>query len=384
MKSDINVSIVKVRRASGGRLKGYWYMRYHDPVTGKQITKSTGCEKKRDAERAAGAWENELRNGTYKAPSKTTWKDFRDQADSDYLPAMSKRGGDSVTTALDSFGRFALPRLMSGIDTATITRWQNSLRQAGLAEATIRCYSATLKAALGWGATHGLLTEVPEINMPKRAKLSDRRTPMKGRAVTPAEFERMLKAVSAVVDTDAVKSWETLLRGVWLSGLRLSEALSLSWDNEDELRVDIADDGYVMLAIPSEKQKNNRDELLPIAPEFRDFLLEVPHDERTGHVFPLLWRRTPRAGSGRRVDTVGKTVTAIGQAADVVVSVKSGKTKYASAHDLRRSFGDRWAARVPSLTLKTLMRHESIETTERYYVSRNARTVIDELEAFAT
>jgi hypothetical protein len=48
------------------------------------------------------------------------------------------------------------------------------------------------------------------------------------------------------------------------------------------------------------------------------------------------------------------------------------RVKYASAHDLRRSFGDRWAKRVMPAELKEMMRHESIETTLRYYVSSNA------------
>lgn len=135
---------------------------------------------------------------------------------------------------------------------------------------------------------------------------------------------------------------------------------------------------YVMLAIPAERQKSHRDELLPTVPEFEAFLKDVPAIERHGHVFPLNWRRNNFRG-GRRIDTVSKTITAIGKAADIVVSVKGGRTKYASAHDLRRSFGDRWAAKVQSLTLKTLMRHESIETTERYYVTRRAETVMDEL-----
>jgi len=41
------------------------------------------------------------------------------------------------------------------------------------------------------------------------------------------------------------------------------------------------------------------------------------------------------------------------------------RVKYASAHDLRRAFGERWAARIMPAQLKDLMRHESIETTLR-------------------
>lgn len=83
----------------------------------------------------------------------------------------------------------------------------------------------------------------PTIKLPKRARSSDRQTPMKGRALTNAEFQRMFDAVEGVVGPKAAPSWKLFLRGLWLSGLRLSETLSLSWDDEDELRVETADEG---------------------------------------------------------------------------------------------------------------------------------------------
>ena len=46
--------------------------------------------------------------------------------------------------------------------------------------------------------------------------------------------------------------------------------------------------------------------------------------------------------------------------------------KTASAHDLRRAFGERWASRLMPAQLMELMRHETIETTLSYYVGRNA------------
>ena len=56
---------------------------------------------------------------------------------------------------------------------------------------------------------------------------------------------------------------------------------------------------------------------------------------------------------------------------------KKGKKKYASAHDFRRAFGDRWALRVMPPVLMQLMRHESIETTMRYYVGRSVQATAD-------
>ncbi|MFO1002650.1 MAG: hypothetical protein U0936_20155, partial [Planctomycetaceae bacterium] len=89
--------------------------------------------------------------------------------------------------------------------------------------------------------------------------------------------------------------------------------------------------------------------------------------------------KAQRGGSViRRVDTVSSIIVEMGQKAGVKVNEKSkDKTKYASAHDLRRSFGFRWAMRVMPPVLMQLMRHESIQTTQEFYVGRNAEAAAD-------
>ena len=64
----------------------------------------------------------------------------------------------------------------------------------------------------------------------------------------------------------------------------------------------------------------------------------------------------------------GRIISGIGEAANVKVHTdpKTGKVKFASAHDFRRSFGERWAPRVMPQVLMELMRHESIETTLKF------------------
>jgi len=73
---------------------------------------------------------------------------------------------------------------------------------------------------------------------------------------------------------------------------------------------------------------------------------------------------------------VSRRVSEIGKAAGVrvYVSPRTGKEKWASAHDLRRAFGTRWAKLVMPPELQILMRHESIETTLRYYIETDAQT----------
>lgn len=57
--------------------------------------------------------------------------------------------------------------------------------------------------------------------------------------------------------------------------------------------------------------------------------------------------------------------------------------KHASAHDLRRSFGDRWAKRVIPVVLMQFMRHSDIKTTLRFYVAHDADATADAVWAAA-
>jgi integrase len=174
---------------------------------------------------------------------------------------------------------------------------------------------------------------------------------------------------------DALKAWEFYLTGLWLSGLRLAESLELYWDREDKLQIDLSG-RFGVFRIPAALEKGNQDRELPMAPEFVELLLSVPEGLRAGQVFEL-----PKiVGTGpMSPEQVGYTITALGKLAGVVVKrtptgdpEKPG-LKYASAHDLRRSFGDRWASRVMPQVLMELMRHETIETTMGYYVGKNAQ-----------
>ncbi len=61
-----------------------------------------------------------------------------------------------------------------------------------------------------------------------------------------------------------------------------------------------------------------------------------------------------------------------GRSIGAKAKVRVDSKKTASAHDMRRAFGERWASRLMPAQLMELMRHESIDTTLSYYVGRNA------------
>jgi integrase len=398
------------------------YMRYKNPLTGKYVTRSTevrrdGARARKAAESVASKWEAELQEGRYKSPSKVTWAEFRERYEDEVLPGLAENTAGKVAATFNAVEEHINPRLLADLTAERISVLTKALRDVnrtraadpakakkkklpastaprvtvnGLSEATIKGHLAHLMSALRWAHKLGLLVEVPKVDRPKRAKKSTRSTPMKGRPITGEEFDRMLVKVRDVVlqkpktgsiqppelsagDAECVETWQHLHRGLWWSGLRLDEAMQLWWDRDDKLTVDLSG-RFPMLRIRSELEKGNEERLLPIAPEFGEFLLATPPAKRTGPVFNPL----PQRVKGARLTThrVGEIISAIGQAAGVKVATdaRTGRLKYASAHDLRRSFGDRWSHRVMPIVLQQLMRHQDINTTLRYYVGRDAET----------
>lgn len=63
----------------------------------------------------------------------------------------------------------------------------------------------------------------------------------------------------------------------------------------------------------------------------------------------------------------------LGETAAIKVDQRGDEAIWASAHDLRRAFAARWCTKGPSMVLKELMRHQSLTTTEKYYVGQNAQ-----------
>jgi integrase len=215
----------------------------------------------------------------------------------------------------------------------------------------------------------GMLPKVPDMHPPKRPK---GQTMMRGRPIAGEEFDRMIAVVPKVRPHDSA-TWTHYLTGLWLSGLRLEESLALSWEQDEPFTVDLTG-RRPAFRIYAEAQKARRDELLPMTPDFAQWLLQTPEPDRHGRVFKVNGLQTGKPITPKRVC---RLVSKFGKAAGVVVNKADGK--FASAHDLRRAFGTRWARRVTTAVLRQLMRHASIDTTMAYYVSIGADEVADEL-----
>lgn len=356
MNESIRVHIVNKKR-------GALYMRYVDPDTGKQIHRSTGTSKMGDAVKAAGAWEKELREGKYKPKSRVTWAEFREAfQESAVFGEFAETSQRKFFTTFKAVEEILSPLKLSSLTTARINTLSAELQRRGQSDFTIKCHLALIRRALNWAHENGMLIEVPKFTMPKRTKGSKM---MKGRPITGEEFDRMIAAIPDVVYRRNAAKWERLLRGLYLSGLRLGEAIDLWWDRPDRMHVDLSEK-RPMLRIFADQEKGGQDRLLPITPDFAEFLLKTPEAEREGLVFKL---------GQRTLTTISNVISKIGEKAGV--KVNNNPVKYASAHDLRRSFGTRWAQLVMPQVLMELMRHTDIKTTMRFYVSRNAQTTAE-------
>lgn len=361
---DVNVLVTKKKHLK------FWTAYYVDPISGKQKACSTKAVTKKEAVKFAGKWEAELRSGKYKAPSKITWEEFTERFLLEHCTGLADYTVARYHVAFNKFHHHTGIKLLRNAKAETISTFQGKLREIGNAEATIACDLKHLKAAFQWAEDMGLLNEAPKVKMPKRVKGA---SAMKGRPINLEELERMIAKIPAVVRLADTRQWERLLWGFWYSGLRLGEAVNLFWDGNRGIIVRM-DMRRPMLMIPEDSDKGHKHRLLPITPDFAEYLDTIPKDQRRGRVFPVQHKRGEPT---TKRDTIGGIIADIGTEAGVKVKDENGKLKYASAHDLRRSFGLRWSRKVMPAVLKELMRHESIQTTMMFYVGQDAESVAD-------
>lgn len=346
--------------APSGRRKNY-VMRWQIGA-GEWEQKSTKTANLKKATKLAAQHEADLQHGRYERAGKVEWKAFRERFEKEHLAGLASNTFDAYCTALNAVEKHMKWTWLQDVTLSSASTFQSRLRTAKLSESSIANYLRHLQGAINWAAGIGLCKAI-KIPAPKRVRKG---TGMRGRPITAEEFDRLLAATDKLRPDDAA-DWKDYLTGLWLSGLRLEESLALSWDEDAVLAIDL-DGRHPKFRIWAEGEKGFENRLLPMTPDFAEWLMEHARGQR-GKVFAV--------GAHFEYHTVSQMLSEIGKSAKVVVNKAEGK--FASAHDLRRSFGTRWAQKVMPTVLKELMRHGSIETTMKYYVAIEADTIADSL-----
>ena len=339
------------------------YLLAKDPETGERFERVAGTNNKKAARKLAAEWQFELSRGI--RPERITWLELLERFEAEHLTEVATSTRADVMASLRLFVSMAHPKKLKDVNEGRVAKFRKCLKEKYDSTATINKHLRNLRTTINWASGQKLILDPPAIKELK----TEKGTESKGRPITAEEFDLM---VSVAERTLGVRrgEWVFLLRGLWWSGLRLGEAMSLSWDEwHDGLTVDLTGE-FPLLRIPAKHQKSRRHELKPLAPEFAEMLLTVPEHCRTGFVFnpaPSKVIRHPRATN----DCAGRMIVNLGKLAGVVVQ-QDPKLKFASAHDLRRAFGHRWSRKVMPAVLKDLMRHADISTTMDYYVCNEA------------
>lgn len=367
----VKVSVMRRTRATN------WIAYWADPATGRKRTRSLKTTDERTAIRLSQRIQNAINSGESidEGPS---WEQAIEAFKADTFPSLAPASRSNCITAIKYLNAFIRPKSVAALNEVAISEFTAKLRNTEIrgktrTEFTIRRYLAEIKRLVHWFYDAGYINRVPRIRMPSPKGC-------KGRPLTDAEFEAMKAAVPLVVglNADRIKSWTDILEGLWLSGLRLTEALHLTWDDPFSIRVDLAGHQRPMLIFPGAHQKNRTDQIVPITPDFADWLRNRPN--QTGFVFQPLCQ-----GLDERVDRLwaSRLISRIGKAAKIVVkeTFENGKKTdhFATAHDLRRSFGARWSRKVLPPVLRELMRHADIKTTLDFYTGRNAESLAESL-----
>jgi integrase len=363
MSKKITVTVVNYGRK-------HLMLRWTDPTTGKRKTESSECDGIRAAHIAAQKKEDELNAKQPKGTGSIALSDFVDVYTDDHLSSLAVSSMNRALSALNVLRTEMDPQTLADVTGSVLSTFAARLRKLGRSESTISTNLRSIRAALSWAKDAGHIAELPPIPKQTRAKS----TRAKGRPISDAEFWKIVRAVRhhsdlKQLDRPGRRKWRRLLVGLWLSGLRLDESLRLEW-NTGTFAVDVS--GKFPLFRIAE-QKSGQNQLLPLTPDFGRWLLKTPESSRTRFVFAL---GKLRHKTTRRMDRTSETISELGELAGVVVS-DSGK--FASAHDLRRTFGLRWSQKVMPAELQALMRHADIQTTMSYYVLVNAQSFAEKL-----
>lgn len=326
-----------------------------------------------------------------------TWEEFREDYSQLHLKSVRDSSAKDAESRLDIATKIVKPKTLGDMATpsslqrlqAGLLAGEQSRRGKPRSPHTVRGYMKSIVSALNWAYHQDWLTD-----QPKRPRIKvSKKTAMKGRPITVTEFKKMLDCTTAEVGIEAAESWKFILWGLWESALRIDELMHVSWDEPGTIKPKWIEGKLPVLEIPAAMQKNDTEEDIPLLPAFEKLLMQIPKGDRTGWIFDPL---SLQLKLGRKVrhlrpdaEWVGKVISRIGKRAKIEVAPADTRTgveiKYASAHDLRRSCGDRLRnAGVPPLVICRVMRHSSWETTRRHYAPGDVQKDAEQLLKYLT
>ncbi len=349
----------------------YFVVRWSNGPTGFESgEKSTKLKNRRKAEQWAGEFIASLQSRDGKHGN-MTWAAFKDIYQEKRL--VNIKSSASYRTAIKRAEEYLSIKYLRDLDAAAILGLQQCLQSNGYSKATQASYAKHLRAILRWAESEGYIDHVPRIK-------TGSTDAMRGRPLTTEEYERLLNAVVKLVGIKNALGIQRTIQAAWSIGLRRSEVFDVYWDREDYIHPLGLNAGTPRIFFPASRHKAGRDLLLPLLPEAAEMLRKTPKRDRQGAVF------LPLKGIRKRIespDGLGKLISLAGKKANIIThkDPTTGRVRYATMHDLRRSLGERLAhsetLSIPEVA--HMMRHRKIDTTLAHYANMQCTTLGDKL-----
>lgn len=324
-------------------------LEWHDQDTGRRrsAVTSPATNDLKEAERQRVLLEEALNTGRYGRDSRIGWPEFREAYEREYLSHLRFNTREKWAIVANVFEQETRVERLRQVNARWLSDFAWRLRsrvtpagKRGLEPVTIHNYLVALKTALVWARSQGLMREVPpfpKIKVPKK----------KPQPISPEDYRKLVAAAPSA-------DWRAFFLCGWWAGLRLSEVRLMAWTPSDVQPWLDLDGNRVVL--PAKFVKADEDQSMPLHPELRAALEELPRDDP--RVFPF--RSVNGEYKGRHA--VCNHVARIARKAGVRLSM----------HRLRKGFGCRVAKQLGkgnAPVLHTLMRHKSMQITMDYYVN---------------
>ena len=224
----IKMAKVTVRTRKGRGLEMVW----KDPGSNKTRTRKCKTNVTREAEREAAILETKINEGKEGYP--ISWSAFVNRARKEMYPLKSEFYTCTLDRAITKWNCYAENpgRNVNEIHDYDISRFRQYLTSQ-VSQESVKMYLRHLKALFGWGLKSGTIHHAPNIKIGE----SKRSDAVRKYTVHESAFVEITHACRKCRPND-FETWFRFIEGIWLCGLRIGEALTLSWD-EGPLQIDL-------------------------------------------------------------------------------------------------------------------------------------------------
>ena len=135
--NEIEVSLVRFKGRDA------FYMQYRHPETGRKVQRTTGKTVRRDAERFAAKWEQDLLAGRDNRLGRMPWAEFRTRYETEVGSGLASSTESKIASTFAKVEQHIHPAKVGSITADSLQRLQSALRTDGLEESTIKGHLAT-------------------------------------------------------------------------------------------------------------------------------------------------------------------------------------------------------------------------------------------------